>query len=620
MNDIGLLCCGSLLLIALFVWFVLRTSKPKRKDFPKNRQIRTSISSRTKMSSSPFSVTDRFQEVLPGKQSRSPQVTLTYSFETGHSRFIKDAQKYHSVEGKPAEPVPFMQYWPTYDALNSQQKKWYFYWRSEVRQGRYPKTDLSYIFIHVYELLCLVETSDPTKAAERIKTLWKAYRLLHPKLDRYLPEWGGDLVTAKVGASKGLNWWLDLMMNESIQPPAAVINVLTQKAIESGKGDDLPYAIWSGINLYHPQNKFYQRYNQNGAIDREYMKAIRAVDEYLRSLKTKKGLLERYALSKLHPQTKPAFLSAIVPDNFPTQINYGEACNFAGSSRLGNLLAAITKYTENILRKQLRFSARLSGFELEEQLKQVIDAAFTTSVETKGEEPIHITLDPKRVEVLQQESVLVDDLLEPEVDAGKPLYSDIMQVRSLWEKLDLPAKRLLLMLYNQKLEEISQVNADTVGTSIAPLILIDRINNLSLPLLGDRIISIESRKQIIIAEDFMDEMELIARDHPLDSLGQAQDEQTQDAMDDPWQLFLQQLSSDETSLLSLIVSAGSLSEDEIETFARERNQIGNLLIDSLNEKAIVHMGRTPFYTENDQWFIEEEDLGILREIVCSEGA
>jgi len=229
-------------------------------------------------------------------------------------------------------------------------------------------------------------------------------------------------------------------------------------------------------------------------------------------------------------------------------------------------------------------------------------------------------LDIGRIEVLQQESERVSEMLEPETnEAAKPLYSDIAQVHFLWEELDIPAKRLLLAVYAHKIECISQVTANVIGAEISPFVLIDRINNLSLPLLGDRIISIENRKRIMIADDFVDEMELIAKDHPLEALEQASAKQTQGETDDPWQRFLQQLSSDEMSLLSQIVSTGSLSEEDIEMFARERSQTGNLLIDSISEKAIQQMGRTPFYSEEGCWFIEEEDLDILSEIVHHEG-
>lgn len=61
-------------------------------------------------------------------------------------------KQFEHKEGKKAELVPFMQYYPTYSSMDKQQKEWYFYWRSQVRKGIYLDTDLSYIFVHVTEM------------------------------------------------------------------------------------------------------------------------------------------------------------------------------------------------------------------------------------------------------------------------------------------------------------------------------------------------------------------------------------------------------------------------------------------------------------------------------------
>ncbi len=621
MNEFTFLCIFGLLAIAFLIWLVVRLSRPKGKTARQFSNDRTNASTGEIVQHNTPSTNERFIEVIPGVRSSTPQVTLSYSFESGASAFIKNAQKFHGIKGKPVPPTPFMQYWPTFNALNPEQKNWYFYWRSEVRQGSYPLTDLSYIFIYIYELLCLVEIPDPAKAAEQIKTIWRAYRPHYPRLDNYLPEWGGDLVTIKVGIDQGIAWWCELMTKDDIRPPAAIINIVIHKKIEAGKINELPYNIWAGLNLYHPQNKFYQQYNQDGAIDRSYLKAIYAIDNYLSGLKNPKGLLERYTPPKLYPQIKRVFSSAIVPDDYPKQISFGEAQNFAGSSRLGNLLTAITKYTENILRRQNRFTARLSGFELEEKFQRVLDEAFTAPLEKKTGESVRIKLDTGRIEALHQESERVSKMLEPETnEMPKPLYSDIAQVRSFWEKLDFPAKRLLLAIYLHKVEDISQITTEIIGSEISPFALIERINSPSIPLLGDRIISVENRKQVMIADDFVDEIELIAKENPLESLPGTLSEQPISETEDPWQHFLQQLSADESDLLSKFVSTGSLAEVEIEMFARSRGHMGNVLIDSISEKAIEQLGRTPFYPEDNCWFVEEEDLFVLREIFRIEGA
>src|SRR5690606_21209608 len=69
------------------------------------------------------------------------------------SEFLEMAERNASRVVKHAVHVPFQAYWSSYGDMDKAQSNWYYYWRQEVRRGRYPPTDLSYIFVHVYECL-----------------------------------------------------------------------------------------------------------------------------------------------------------------------------------------------------------------------------------------------------------------------------------------------------------------------------------------------------------------------------------------------------------------------------------------------------------------------------------
>lgn len=76
--------------------------------------------------------------------------------------------------------------------MTGPQTKWYFYWRNEVRNGRYPETDLSYIFLHIYELINGVGWDTPQNGYEQLSGLWEAYRDTFKRLDHYLGGWIAD--------------------------------------------------------------------------------------------------------------------------------------------------------------------------------------------------------------------------------------------------------------------------------------------------------------------------------------------------------------------------------------------------------------------------------------------
>ena len=82
-----------------------------------------------------------------------------FRYVTKEQQFVQKARElaWHVEDEAPF--VAFKSYWPTYDQMASDQFKWYFYWREEVRSGRYPDTDLSY--------LLSILRADPWRGLER---------------------------------------------------------------------------------------------------------------------------------------------------------------------------------------------------------------------------------------------------------------------------------------------------------------------------------------------------------------------------------------------------------------------------------------------------------------------
>ena len=86
----------------------------------------------------------------------------------------------------------FYKYYPTYDDMDDETLKGYFSWRTKVRQGLYEDSPLSFIFVHVYELL---EKIGPKTPEEGFRQLLEIKRHYHTKdLDRYLDKWLADYV------------------------------------------------------------------------------------------------------------------------------------------------------------------------------------------------------------------------------------------------------------------------------------------------------------------------------------------------------------------------------------------------------------------------------------------
>lgn len=109
-----------------------------------------------------------------------------YSF---YNRFLQDAHKYYRVKCDEAPFVPFFSYLPQYNQMNIDQLRFYLYWRRQVSHGNYIKTDYSYIFLYLYELINLEDVSTPEKRLSAMCSVLKGYRGDFRTLDRYLGEW-----------------------------------------------------------------------------------------------------------------------------------------------------------------------------------------------------------------------------------------------------------------------------------------------------------------------------------------------------------------------------------------------------------------------------------------------
>ena len=561
---------------------------------------------RNKNQSQDQSKPDRFVEVSPVRLRTSNQqsVNVSISYESSQTIFLKDAQKFKSKEGDFANHISFMHYWPTYRDMNASQQHWYFYWRSQARAGNYLHTDLSYIFVYVYELLNLIEISDVFQASNRIKVLWQAYRGTYPQLDRYLPEWGGDLLTVRASGEHALIWWESLLNVDGIVIPGPFINTIVQKAIQTGGTDILPYKIWALLSNYQPKNKFYQVHNTDHQIDRAYEKAIKvANDYYLRT--SKKSLIDKFVSEHVYTYDKSVFGSALICYPYQRMTRLASGRNYAGSARLSSNITSIMKYAENILRKQLKFSAKLSGVELPVKLAKELDIAFILA--EPEPEPIRLTIDPTRVAALHKENEEVSAMLATE-NTEKELLTDLAEMRTLWLVLNILERQIITGIFKGDFKAAFKIEQILTPQELTLNNIIDVINNKSLPILGDRLVYL-SNLDVSLAEDFLDELEVVIQEFPPEKVSVEIDGSF---VSEPWLLLFDKLDPAEVELLKLFGQKGSLSEAKVDTIAKAYSLMGNAVMDSLNEKALDRLGHLPIYLDGAEWLVEEDDLPILQ--------
>ncbi len=135
------------------------------------------------------------EEYIPEGDSLIKRVVIRHFVDKYdfYDNFRKTALIYYDYRPTArAEFVQFYSYMPQYSQLTPGQKAYYFFWRGEMQRGRFIKTDYSYVYLYVYEILNLPDKIPPSEGIMLLCRLWREYRKSLPRLDMYFSIWVQD--------------------------------------------------------------------------------------------------------------------------------------------------------------------------------------------------------------------------------------------------------------------------------------------------------------------------------------------------------------------------------------------------------------------------------------------
>lgn len=450
---------------------------------------------------------------------------LGFKVSYGIDDFISDMKRYETYDGKECNFVPFMQYYPTYNSMNVQQRAWYFYWRSEIRKGICLNTDLSYIFIYVYELLSGCGYKDSRDGYNLLFNVWKNYRSEYPKLDRYLFQWLFDY-TQLHNLDFIIPDWDDILLPYN--------NTVINWVIEKHVGElplKLPFVLIDSLCDYSlVKSRFYNDGHQllmNEAIPR----VLALVDAALFK-KTNKGLLNTYGPACSKKQSHYIFGGANCA-NSNKQIEL-IIKDYLNNLELRSYINALVRYTENVLRKMYNYKGKLKGVVLDEEIANLIQAFLRKEYSPQKSENLvskksEIKLDFDNIANLRNQSNAVRDALEvieeskqtdePFTDLSPTYNNDEIQEQS---KAFDDILRFNLSMLNDELQKflkaisplqieivyiiLLQNNVNSLLEKIAneemsmPEILIDGINDIAQRYIDDILIDTFSNEPFILEQ------------------------------------------------------------------------------------------------------------------------
>lgn len=144
----------------------------------------------------------------------------------------------------------FIRYFPTYQAMNDDQLRGYFSWRTRVRRGDIQKTSLSFVFVYIYELLHQIGVAAAEEGFHTLHRFWHDYRAVDLHIDRYISLWLHDYV---------VYYGLDRSLLEAISDTDfdGALSVLTDAATAE---DASLFAAIDTLSTYHfDHSKLYKQ-------------------------------------------------------------------------------------------------------------------------------------------------------------------------------------------------------------------------------------------------------------------------------------------------------------------------------------------------------------------------
>lgn len=562
------------------------------------------------------SIANRFSDIVVSGEQESKQsvpvrssyasegVKVSVSVHNPYTKFFTEMERNASREGKTAAFVPFMSYWPTYDSMNKAQQAWYFYWRSQIRQGNYVDTDLSYIFVLIYEILSGIGWQDSHEGYQKLMQLWAAYRKKFPSLDHYLIGWTFDFTQ---------QYNLEYRLFDIDEYPRLTPSVMTDILIEQ-HAEDVPlklyFSLIDAISDYSLVNsKFYKDGNQD-LMHEAIPRVIALADAALRKNK-QKGILDTYGPSSVKKQEYYAFTSAVCPQ--ANKKRHVAVKNYSAYPGLRAYIKELIRYSENTLRELRGYKGRLRGVTIDEETAKLVEIFLkkeygqpTTQENELNKKPV--TLDHGKIKCLIDDSELVRKALgveETNTSENKELYTDIQEVTAIYTAIS-PKARSLLDRLNKSTWEYSATQEDEP--------LIAEINRLAERYLG-RALLVTEGSRIIAEDDYRDELEYIYQNQPATSSeGSGSKLFNSSKLTSEMKEFVDALLPAQQKALYVLITSEK-SQGDLETIAEEAHTMPQLLLDDINALAVQLMGDIIVDAADQKPKVLDEYIDLLKQSI-----
>lgn len=437
-----------------------------------------------------------------------------------YEQFRKAAIYYYNKTSEKVDAEPYFSYMPQYSQLNDRQLAFYLWFRSEIRAGRYPSVDYSYILLLIYETINLSDKLPRERSVDLLAGIWLNYRSNYPRLDVQLSEWIFDMcLLLKLGPPRDI-----LGEIGDALPATAGLREFYADAL----GDSEAFAT---LLIRHCSNYNYKKSKfAVGENEGLYKKHLGGVLAYIISKSTDPSHPFEFAGLKLQDSRtqRDTFTGALCSPKVKKRVEI-EFCSFSHSHELRFIVTDILKYAENRIRAHIGVKSRLSINPLPSEIKVLAQEYFDRELPLRSAHPGVVDEIPEYEKLYEPRSsglsfeaaAMIEELswetteklVEAFADEDAPLLLESEEPvipesecegedGDFVHSLSAEDKEFLIAALNA---DGSRQSAIAAEAGSLPDIIADRINTLAADVFGDIVLE-ETEGIYTVIEDYEEEI------------------------------------------------------------------------------------------------------------------
>lgn len=409
---------------------------------------------------------DEYINYVP-KENNDPFAFLNVSSNDSES-FLYDSFRFKTKKGKPFNTIPFNMEQPTFSSLNSTQKNFYFYWRSQCLEGNYIDTELSYIFLFSYELINYSFSSSAAFNVSMLVHLFDHYSFRFPKLNTYLPLWISDMLF-ELGEIDLANEYKDeeSLLNEDY------FAMKSQSSIKN-----ITMNNWWRFLTYEDKSPFFSR--NTTKIYTIFKDLLEFLDHHFQSIDKNNGIFEH-----LFPLVEVSEERALFNDSVlkrETVHKMSSVTKRELSLEFAAFLSEVMKVSENYLRALKKYDlldinlliidlelveAMLASLTRFDPVKRKIKSKQVVSIEE--EKIVKVEFDDKNIETLSADSMELQEIFEEkyqdqeeEVEQSKANVSNVSNDKTNMSSIFNVFTKIQDSFDYEELEELSDLEKEFI--------------------------------------------------------------------------------------------------------------------------------------------------------------